>query len=236
MPVAVERSPARFEERPGGGWWFAGWAAPRVVAGVTGRDLRLADLLGELQAPVTTVDAEQVHGAGVAVVGERPTARPIPGCDALVTGSRGMALLVRCADCLPILFADADRAVVGAAHVGWRGLAASLPARVVATFRHVFHSRPADLHVAIGPCIRGCCYEVGRDFPVSFAPFIQERARRRTCDLVAAAAEQLRACGIPEARLTDAQRCTACEPQRWYSLRREGPAAGRLTALIVVKP
>ena len=288
MPVAAaKRAPARFDEGPDGGWWFTGWGSPRIAAGVTGRGLAAAELLGRLPPsfdraqgstlnvprlafarsglrraksrrdvegpPVTAVEAEQVHGAGIAVVGEAPFAGPVPGCDALVTGCRGTALLVRSADCLPIFFADPRREVIGLAHAGWRGLAAWLPARVVATFRHVFHSRPGDLHVAIGPGIRGCCYEVGRDFPRSFAPFIQEREGRRpstsfrtasradvegrrTCDLIAAAAAQLRACGVAPARLTDAQRCTACEPRHWYSLRREGPETGRLTALIVVKP
>ena len=236
MRAAASNETPLLEERREGGWRFHRWASGRVAAGITDRQIGIAQLLRSLPAPVATVGAEQVHGASVAVIGRcGRSIEAVPGCDALVSGAAGVALLIRTADCLPIFFADPSRGVVGIAHAGWRGLAARLPARVVSVFRHVFRSRAEDLHVAIGPAIRACCYEVGPDFADRFGPFVQERSGRRTCDLVGAAVDQLRRCGVRASRLVDVQRCTACDTQRWFSLRREGPATGRLTSLIMMR-
>jgi YfiH family protein len=160
----------------------------------------------------------------------------VPGCDALLTHAAGTALLVRTADCLPLFFAEPRRGVVGLAHAGWRGLAASLPARVVAAFRHLYHVPAEALAVAIGPAIRACCYEVGPEFAERFGPFVQQRGGRRTCDLIGAAREALRRCGVRPDRVTDTGACTACDVRRWFSLRREGPATGRLTSIILLRP
>lgn len=161
--------------------------------------------------------------------------QPVGGADALLTDVAGVALMIRTADCLPILFADSARGAVGIAHAGWRGLAAALPARVVAAFRHAYHSRAEDVRIAIGPAIRACCYEVGQEFVARFGAFVRERGGRRTCDLVGIAVDQLRRCGIRPDRITDPGQCTACHLERWYSLRREGPATGRLTSLILLR-
>jgi len=236
-------------EALGGGFRLRGWASGRVIAGVTDRSLDVAQFLRALHPAASAVEAEQVHGASLAVIahpvttrvaggtGPGPAARPpVPGCDALLTHVAGTALLVRTADCLPIFFAEPRRGVVGLAHVGWRGLAVSLPARMVAAFRHVYHVPAEALCVAIGPAIRACCYEVGPEFAARFGPFVQERLARRTCDLIGATLAQLRQCGVAAAQVWDTRQCTACGPARWYSLRREGPATGRLVSFILWQP
>jgi len=178
-----------------------------------------------------------VSAGSVAMVGRyADTMGTVTGCDALLTPTPGLVLLTRTADCLPIFFADPSRGVIGIAHAGWRGLAAALPARVVAAFRHAYHSTVGALHVAVGPAIRACCYEVGPEFVEWFEPFVQDRGGRRTCDLVGAARAQLAQCGIRPDRILDSQRCTACEAQHWYSLRRDGPTTGRLTSFIMLRP
>ena len=182
-------------------------------------------------------EVQQVHGGAVAaLLGPAVPHAPIAGCDALVTTVPALALVIRTADCLPVFFADAARGVIGLAHVGWRGVAAELPARVVAVFRHGFFSAPQGLRATIGPCIRACCYDVGPEFAGALAPFVRERAGRRTCDLVGATKAQLEASGVRGARIVDSGECTACHPQRWYSLRREGPDTGRLVSFIRLRP
>lgn len=239
MPVAASsRSPVLLEEGREGGWWLRGWASHRIVAATTSRQINAATLLQAAGGGVVSIEAEQVHGGSVAIipglVGRVHI--PVPGCDALITNASGVALLIRTADCLPIFFADASRGVVGLAHAGWRGLAAQLPARVVAACRHAYQSRAEELQVAIGPAIRRCCYEVGPEFAARFGPFIGVQEGRRTCDLVGVAVDQLRRCGVDPARIVDTQRCTACETTRWFSLRREGSSTGRLTSIIMVRP
>ena len=233
MSVAAS---SRHLQEARGGWWFARWPSPAIVAGITDRAGEPAALVSALRAPVLTVAAEQVHGGSVAAVGSRRVRGPIPGSDALVTNLPGLALLIRTADCLPIFFADPFHRAVGLAHAGWRGLAAELPARVIAAMRRTYRSRAEELTAAIGPSIRACCYDVGPEFEARFGPFVQEHHGRRTCDLIGAAIAQLRRCGVKPERILDSQLCTACEIDRWFSLRREGPATGRLTSLIVLKP
>lgn len=236
MPTVASSQPARFEVRPAGGWQLTGWASPRILAGITDRDVDRSAWLAQ-QHPGCVIEAEQVHGAGVAVVdSRRPLSAPLAGCDALLTHRAGVALAVRTADCLPIFVADAKRGVVGIAHAGWRGLAARLPMRMVGVLHHVFHCHAEGLDVAIGPGIRSCCYEVGPEFATRFGAFVAPHAGRRTCDLVGVAVDQLQRCGVRADRIFDSGVCTSCDAERWFSLRREGPATGRMTSLIMWRP
>lgn len=253
MLTAATSSPA-FIERPQGGWWFHRWGSAHVEAGITDRATTRAALLPHGRPITTCIEGEQVHGASVAVIERiQEPAGLIAGCDALVTRLPGLALVIRTADCLPMFFCDPARDVVGIAHVGWRGLAASLPIRVISALRHVYHVRIEDLHVAIGPAIRACCYEVGPELSAHFGPFVrQQQGRRpfdaaqggvpsgvegrRTCDLIGAAIDQLTRCGIAPERIVDSGQCTSCKTDRWFSLRREGPSTGRLTSLIMLRP
>ncbi len=219
------------------GWWLQHWASPRIMAGGTDRHLNQRQLLEGVRSSPVLVEAEQVHGGSLASIGHvRSCAKPIPGCDALLTDVPGMALLIRTADCLPIFFAAPWRGVVGIAHAGWRGLAALLPAKMIAAFRHLYHARPEELHVAIGPAIRSCCYEVGAEFEKRFGRFVQERKGRRTCDLIGVATDQLRQSGVRAQQLFDSGCCTACDLKQWFSVRREGASTGRLTSLIMLHP
>lgn len=217
-----------------------GWVPSRLGAGMDAgtadRSLDLAALTARWgSAPLA--QATQVHGAGIAVVSTPPGA-PVAGCDALLTATPGLLLIVRTADCVPVFIGDARQRVIGVAHAGWRGLAASLPARLVAAAQRFLHARPADLRAAIGPAIRACCYEVGPEFARSFGPYMHDRsglpgrpAGRRTCDLVGVAIAQLHAAGVPSGAIEDSGVCTKCQA-RWYSTRREGQATGRLLSFI----
>jgi YfiH family protein len=207
------------------------------VAGFSDRSIDRPTFLARFPSRLTTVEAEQVHGASVASVDRSdPAERLVAGCDALLTSAAGVALLVQTADCLPVFFSDPSRDVVGIAHAGWRGLAAELPVRLVAAFRHRYRSRAEDLRVAIGPAIRACCYDVGPELSAVFSPFVQSSGDRLTCDLIGVLKHQLQRCGVRPERVLDCQRCTGCEPDLWFSLRREGPSTGRLLSAIMLRP
>jgi YfiH family protein len=231
--VVAANNPAVLETGEHGLWWFRSWVSPRIIAGVADRHADTIELARRLRAS-STVEAEQVHGAGIAVIGRTQMPEPIAGCDALATEVAGMALLVRTADCLPVMITDPRRGIIGVAHVGWRGLAASLPARLVAALRHSAQSRPDELYVAIGPAIHACCYEVGPEFAGRFGRFVRESQGRLICDLIGVAIEQLVRSGVRPERVTDSGRCTACDPERWFSVRREGGATGRLVSFIMM--
>lgn len=236
MPTAVSNTRPSFEMCDGGGWRFSRWAAERVTAGVTDRRTERSQLVSGEQAPQTTVEAGQVHGGSIAAIGRVGPGRVfVQGADALLTSASRCALLIRTADCLPILIADPLRGAIGIAHAGWHGLARQLPGRVVAAFRRFYGSPAEDLWVAIGPAIHACCYEVGPEFSAHFPRFVSERQGRRTCDLIGVAVDQLARSGVRRERVMESGRCTACEPQHWFSVRREGNATGRLISFVMLR-
>ena len=175
----------------------------------------------------------QASARGTGFTGARLS---VPGCDALMTNVPGIALLIRTADCLPVFVADPGRRIVGIAHVGWRGHLAHLAARLVAAMGHAYQCRPSDLCVALGPAIRVCCYEVGKEFMGWFGPHVRRQGDRYMCDLIGATTTQLRGCGIRSEHVADSGRCTACEPDHWASRRRDGKDAGRLVCAVMVRP
>ncbi|MBM4314175.1 MAG: laccase domain-containing protein, partial [Deltaproteobacteria bacterium] len=103
----------------------------------------------------------QVHGDRVFILdGEGPPPECIPECDGLITDRPGVALGVRTADCVPLLFVDPIRRVIGVAHAGWRGTALGIGSRMVDLFEQRFASRAEEIRIAIGPAIGVCCYQV----------------------------------------------------------------------------
>src|SRR6266567_278791 len=123
----------------------------------------------QLALPVERlVTCHQVHGTATVAV-ERPWRRADnPRADAIVTAVPGIALGVLAADCAPVLFADPEARIIGAAHGGWRGaLAGVMEATVMAMA--ALGARPERIRAGIGPCIGQLSYEVGPEFAAAFA-------------------------------------------------------------------
>jgi hypothetical protein len=187
----------------------------------------------------------QVHGAAVSIARcADPPASGHDEADILVTGDATCALAIQTADCVPILLADTRTSVVGAAHAGWRGLAARVPLAAVAAMAERFGSRPEDLAAAIGPSISAERYEVGVDVRDRFrsAGFddlqlaawfpTMTRDEHWTFDGWLSASDQLAAAGVPRDRIHVARLCTATYPDLFCSYRRDGTRAGRMAAAI----
>lgn len=161
--------------------------------------------------------------------------------DAATSAVPGRLLVVSVADCLPLLFFDRASGAVAAAHCGWRGTLAGLARMVVAHMRARYGSRPDDLTVAVGPGIQGACYQVGGEvarayrqagFPAGLArPDAEGRYR---LDLVAANRWLLEREGVPPERVWSADVCTHCDPERFFSHRRDRGITGRHWAFIGV--
>ena len=178
----------------------------------------------------------QVHGRVVKPAGGSGI---VPECDGLTTSEPDLGIVVHSADCVPLLFWAEEENVVAAVHAGWRGTVAGVARAAV----EAMGARPDALHVAIGPAIRACCFEVGDDVLDAFAAAGRDPERisrmgprgRRHVDLIEDNRLQLVECGVSESRIYDAGRCTACENDRYYSYRREGKGVGRLMGVIAVK-
>jgi YfiH family protein len=174
--------------------------------------------------------AYQVHGRDVTVVNADSQARP--RCDVLVTGSPEKTLMLRYADCTPVLLADAERRVVAAVHAGWRGSAVRAAGVAVTALGEAFGSRPGDIWAGIGPAIGPCCYEVGQDVVEAFSdrPGLFSAGR---LDLWQANRQALIEAGVPAEQIEVAGICTQCESDRFFSHRANGgQPAGRFAALI----
>lgn len=193
-------------------------------------------------APDRVVSLNQVHGREVAVIGKEPP-QERPSADALVSDAPDVGLVVRAADCAPLLIGDSRTGAVGAVHAGWRGTAARVAVAAVDALASEFGSHPADLIVAIGPAIGPCCYEVGPDLVDAFAAagherylidrwFLTPRDRKMRLDVVGANRDQLILAGVCEENIYSSGLCTAMHLDVLTSFRREQNQAGRLAGAI----
>jgi YfiH family protein len=112
------------------------------------------------------VTLRQIHSDIIHLVSKSPE-QSLAG-DGLITNTPGILLGVLTADCLPVTLVDARRRAVGVFHAGWRGTVKRIVEKGVGEMHRWFGSKPSDLRAAIGPGIRGCCYEVGPELQTQF--------------------------------------------------------------------
>ncbi|MDB5796969.1 MAG: hypothetical protein JWP36_871 [Paucimonas sp.] len=188
---------------------------------------RLRDLL-----PSEPCWLEQVHGSTVV---DAAIAKGIARADASFSTTPGVVCAILTADCLPVLLADAQARVVGAAHAGWRGLAGGVLENTVQAMRE---AGAGELFAWLGPAIGPRNFEVGEDVRAAFiagdagaaAAFTARPGQpgKYLADLYALARRRLQACGVNA--VSGGDRCTVAEPQCFYSYRRDGQT-GRMATL-----
>lgn len=191
------------------------WPAPACV-----RALVTTRGEGEPQLPAAPTWLRQVHGTGVvdaaSVAGE-------PQADASVARTPGVVCAVKAADCMPVLLADEAGSVVGAAHAGWRGLAAG----VIEATVEAMQVPPRTLLAWLGPAIGPKVYEVGEEVRAAFlardaragSAFVPNRPGHWLLDLYAVARQRLAARGVT--RVYGGGYCTYSDAVRFPSYRRE---------------
>ncbi len=184
------------------------------------------------------VTAHQVHGCRATVVGRREGGQVIPATDALLTDDPETVLMLRFADCLPILFYDPRHGAVALAHAGWRGTMQNVAAATVRAMQIAYQTDPTELRVGFGPCIQICCYQVGeevrdaaqRAFPASVPLFVRQPDGSHHFDLLLANTWQLQQAGV--SCFESAPFCTSCRVDEFYSHRREQGRTGRFAVLL----
>jgi polyphenol oxidase len=181
------------------------------------------------------VHGNEVVGLGPSTEVGAPT-DVIATADAAVTTAIGRVCVIQVADCLPVLFSARDGSVVGAAHAGWRGLAAGVLEAAVAALG----VPPAQLLAWIGPSIGQVNFEVGPEVreamigaagagAAAAAAFVANARGRWQCDLVALARLRLAALGLTD--VCGGRWCTYADAENFFSHRRDG-RSGRMAALI----
>ncbi|KVG68096.1 peptidoglycan editing factor PgeF [Burkholderia pseudomultivorans] len=191
---------------------------------------------------------EQVHGAQIVradeVIAAAPAAAAPVRADASLTDRAGAVCVVMVADCLPVLLCDAQGRAVGAAHAGWRGLAAGIVEQTAARVATLAGGDARELHAFLGPAIGPRAFEVGADVRDAFldtAPQSEHDETRRAfvaldgapgkflADLYALARLRLARAGV--AHVSGGTACTVAERERYYSYRRDR-VTGRMAAAI----
>ncbi|MEJ6477305.1 MAG: peptidoglycan editing factor PgeF [Octadecabacter sp.] len=189
--------------------------------------------------PMALVGVHQIHSPDVVHVTD-PTADR-PRADALVTATPGIALSVLTADCQPVLFADHDAGVIGAAHAGWKGALGGVLEATLDAMEDLGAKR-TNIAAVIGPSISQRAYEVGPEFlddfllddPDNSRFFANGAGDRMLFDLPGFGLHRLRRAGVGQAQWS--RHCTYSDPEKFYSYRRTTHAReadyGRLIAAI----
>jgi len=192
---------------------------------------RLAALL-----PAAPLWLQQVHGKDVVDADMPSASEAIPVADASVTGMAGRVLAIMTADCLPVVLSDMDGRVLGAAHAGWRGLAAGVLENTLAHMR-ARHPRSRGWKAWIGPAIGQSAFEVGQDVLDAFAGLGPDAHRcfipgakpgKWLADLPGLASLRLKRAGVEQVECCG--HCTYSEEGLFYSYRRD-PRGGRMATL-----
>jgi YfiH family protein len=200
-------------------------------------------------APESITTAEQIHGNQVALVTEQDAGRgrndyaeAIPGADALITNVPGPVLMLFFADCVPVFILDPKTRAIALAHAGWKGTALRIGAETIRAMSEHFGTDPSDCLVAIGPAIGRCCYDVSADVAIKVREAVDDdrviaRANQDQwrLDLKLANWATLRAAGVHENNIAISHHCTACDPEHFFSYRRDGET-GRMAAVMSLLP
>ncbi len=197
-----------------------------------------ARAVAAVQPGARLITVYQVHSPDCVTVTEPWDDSARPHADALVTDRPGLLLGILTADCAPVLLADHEAGVIGAAHAGWKGALAGVTDRTIAAMV-ALGARPSRMVAAIGPCIAHASYEVDDGFRGRFDDsdaqfFSAGRPGHWQFDLEAYVAHRLRSAGI--AVVEPLRLDTYAAPERFFSFRRAThrgePAYGRQIALI----
>ena len=196
------------------------------------------------------VAGEQVHGTNIKVVKEKDKGRgafnyetSFPQTDALITDRRNILLSSYYADCTPLFFLAPDIPAVALAHAGWRGTVNQIGQKTALKLQEVYGAKLNELLVGIGPHIGPCCYQVDQKVIEPLADSSKDWKRAVTedgnnkwkLDLTKINKIQLEEIGIRSQNIIKSNLCTSCNPDVFYSYRRDRGTTGRMASLIKLR-
>ena len=187
-------------------------------------------------------DVWQVHGKTIMFSeAPRPPEKKHPPADGIFTDKPEVTLIMRFADCVPLVFHDPIKKVVGIVHAGWQGTLLRIGAEAVNAIEERYGSLAADLRVGLGPSICGKCYQVGEEVRRQFLKAWGDEADQFFAlldtglylDLWSANEWVLRQAGVKH--IENSGYCTAENLDAWYSYRKEKGITGRFAVVIALK-
>ncbi len=208
-------------------------------ARVAANRVRAFEALG--RNPASIHDVWLVHGTDIIYADSpRPLDTHPQKADILFTDNPEVSLFMRFADCVPLLFHDPQKSVIGIAHAGWMGTVKGVAEAAVKGMVERYGSDPADIVAGIGPSISVDHYEVGEDVASQFRAkhgddaerVLQVRDGRIYLDLWTSNVIQLKNAGVEKIQVSGL--CTACDVTDWFSHRAEKGKTGRFGALMAL--
>ncbi len=191
--------------------------------------------------------SRQVHGSTITVVDKSMAGsglvkdNPYGDTDGLVTAERGIALVTFYADCTPVYLYDPVAGAIGLVHSGWRSTLQSIAAKAVQKMEVAFGCKAENIHAALGPHIRQCCFEVGEDVYRQFAqvfPMDTDKMKpsgdKWHIDLSGIITHTLMREGLDVNNIHDIRRCTVCEKELFFSHRGGKGISGTGAAVLMM--
>lgn len=181
-------------------------------------------LISQRLTSVNLVLANQIHGSNITIVDQYDLGKFIDNCDGLITVDTSIALGVFTADCVPLLMTNG--VVKAAIHAGWKGIYLGIVENSINIFKNKFFVNAKDINVYIGPHIRSCCCEVGKEFENIF----NLNLKNNKLDLSEVVINKLKMLGVTN--IFDVNQCTFCQSDYFFSYRRN-KTHKRMLSLIV---
>lgn len=183
----------------------------------------------------------QIHGSKIKIINQKKKFQKEEEADALITNKNGVFLMIKTADCFPVLMFDPKQKVVAAVHVGWRGAMEKIFIIALLKMINKFGSQPADILVAIGSGISSCCFKhknlVQNKLP-EWQPYIKkEKNGFQSLNLLNFIKDQLVEAGVQKNNIESLNICTNCDKRffsHFRSLQKNEPE-GRFASLIGLK-
>ena len=186
------------------------------------------------------VHMQQVHGTSVIIIDKNTNLKEVPTCDALITQVKNIPLMVMVADCIPILIYDPSKEVIAVVHAGRAGTFNKILPHTINKMHNNFGTDSKNLIIVLGPSIRACCYEVGKEIKeeakgLNHTYAIMEREQSYYLDLVSIIKKQLLELGVKNKNIDISPYCTSCNNDIFFSYRADSNTTGRFSGLLMLK-
>jgi polyphenol oxidase len=181
------------------------------------------------------VSVKSISGSNIQIVTEADLGNFIENTDGLITARKNVFLSITIADCLPVIIYDFKKEVIGLLHCGWKGIEKNIIGKALNKMKDSFDSAPQNIIAGIGPGIGNCHFEVKEDLVKKFSTYhgaFRKEGAKSFMDLKLVAQKKLEDCGIPYGSINTNFDCTYCQPEKYFSFRKD--KSQPLQAMLVV--
>lgn len=181
------------------------------------------------------VGVKSTSDSNIEIATEEDLGNFLENTDGLITAQKNVYLSITVADCLPVIIYDFKKEIIGLLHCGWKGIEKKILEKAVKKMKDIFDSGPQDIIAGIGPGIGICHFEVKEDLLEKFGSYpevFRKEGGKNYMDLKLVAQKKLQQCGVRRENISASPDCTYCQPDKYYSFRKDRSAP--LQAMMVV--